>query len=264
MRKSSHLYDAFLESLLKCESHAAIDKVRAETWDWIRANVERSQNQPGGIWSNEYQALRQLAGCLIEVCGMPASSRGDRIIAEALDFSDRCVVAWAIGAAVRRGLKPPTSALWAAAKQPASRHILFEELRKLERIDIFPHQYLTHSSLAEAEMCSWLTYSTELGREPDELEQMAVVPLPDPTLDLYVFRFRMLGNHWAAGTGWLAAVAGPSQQPLRGCRLPSSARRRYQYAMELARASKHPARVGLPRELRSDAVSHRPRYRHDH
>jgi hypothetical protein len=44
---------------------------------------------------------------------------------------------------------------------------------------------------------------------------MAVIPVPD-TLDLYVFRFRTLGNHWAAAKGWLAGIAGPyrrSEQP---------------------------------------------------
>jgi hypothetical protein len=58
-------------------------------------------------------------------------------------------------------------------------------------------------------MCSWLTYPTDLGRERDDIEQMAVIPLPDSTLDMYVFRFRTLGDHWAAAKGWLAGVAGP-------------------------------------------------------
>jgi hypothetical protein len=49
-------------------------------------------------------------------------------------------------------------------------------------------------------MCSWLTYPTELGREPDEIEQMAVIPLRD-TLDLYVFRFRTLGKPLGSGQG---------------------------------------------------------------
>jgi hypothetical protein len=63
------------------------------------------------------------------------------------------------------------------------------------------------------------------------------------------------------------ARLGRTEPAVRDRRFPAPARRRHQYTLELARAGKPPARDGLPgvwRELRSDAVPHRPRYRHDH
>jgi hypothetical protein len=141
-----------------------LDGVLAESWGRIAANAEQSRNQPGGIWSDEYQELRGLAGLVIDVCGRVATSETERIIARALNFSDPRLVSFAAIAAVRRGLAPPTEALRVAAEQPGPRYVLFEGLQELRRIDIFPDQYLTHSALAEAEMCSWL---------PTELAQLA-------------------------------------------------------------------------------------------
>jgi predicted RNA-binding protein with RPS1 domain len=201
---------AFLEAgTFPGHATVRLNGLLTENWRWIAANAERSRNQPGGIWSDEYQELRTLAELVIDLCGRLASCETEWIIAEALNSSDRRLVSFAAIAAVRRGRSPPTAALRAAAEQPGPRHLLFSGLQDLRRTDLFPDQYFTQGALAEAEMCSWLRYPTELGREPDEIEQMAVIPLPDSTLDLYVFRFRTLGDHWAGSKGWLAGVAGP-------------------------------------------------------
>jgi hypothetical protein len=88
-----------------------LDGVLAESWGRIAANAERSRNQPGGIWSDEYQELRGLAGLVIDMCGRVATSETERIIAGALNFSDPRLVSFAAIAAVRRGLAPPTEAL---------------------------------------------------------------------------------------------------------------------------------------------------------
>jgi hypothetical protein len=48
-----------------------------------------------------------LGGLVIDVCGRVASSETERIIAEALDFSDPRLVSFAAIAAVRQGMEPP-------------------------------------------------------------------------------------------------------------------------------------------------------------
>ena len=62
-------------------------------------------------------------------------------------------------------------------------------------------------------MVNWLVYPTELGRVPDEIELMKVVPidtgLAGGIYDYYLFRFRTLEPHWAAKNGWIAGVSGP-------------------------------------------------------
>ena len=67
-------------------------------------------------------------------------------------------------------------------------------------------------------MVRWLAYPTELGRAPDEIDQIAVVPVEveDGPADLYVFKFKTFEPHWAAKDGWTVGVSGPfleSEQP---------------------------------------------------
>jgi hypothetical protein len=60
-------------------------------------------------------------------------------------------------------------------------------------------------AFAAANMVTWLLYPTELGREPDQLEKMAVFTArkPDGDVALYVWRFRCGDGPWYAG------VSGP-------------------------------------------------------
>jgi hypothetical protein len=72
--------------------------------------------------------------------------------------------------------------------------------------------------LAEAEMTRWLSYGTELGDRPDEIELVRTTELVDADgpSDLFVFRFRTKPPQWAADRGWMIGVAGPflrSRQP---------------------------------------------------
>ena len=97
------------------------------------------------------------------------------------------------------------------AEQPEPRYWLWQALDELGRVELLPEQHGTQVALAAAEMAHWLSYPTELGREPDELELMEIMVISegDEAVDLYVFRFRTLGDHWSAEAGWQAGVAGP-------------------------------------------------------
>jgi hypothetical protein len=88
---------------------------------------------------------------------------------------------------------------------------LFDQLARLGQLELFPAGYRTQDALAESDMVRWLIYPTELNRAPDEIEQVAVLPLntADGIADLYVYRFRTFEPHWAADKGWMVGVAGP-------------------------------------------------------
>jgi hypothetical protein len=78
---------------------------------------------------------------------------------------------------------------------------------------LFPAKWATQKALAESDMVRWLTFPTELGRAPDEIELMKVVSKnfgpPDGVLEWYLFRFRTNPPHWSAKDGWMSGVAGP-------------------------------------------------------
>jgi hypothetical protein len=83
--------------------------------------------------------------------------------------------------------------------------LLFALLRGMDRLDCFPPRYRTWDAFAAANMVNWLIYPTELGREPDQLQKMALFTsqTPEGELSLYVWRFRSDDGPWYAG------VSGP-------------------------------------------------------
>ncbi len=97
------------------------------------------------------------------------------------------------------------------ASSSEMRNSLYQELEALNRPDLYPEKYRTQAAFAESNMVNWLSYPTELGRVPDEIElgKTIAVETENGRLLYYVFRFRALPPHWAAKDGWLAGVSGP-------------------------------------------------------
>lgn len=91
-----------------------------------------------------------------------------------------------------------------------ARNTLYLGLKHLGKEDLFPEEYEDQDSFAESEMVRWLAFGTEMGRAPDEIEIEAV--FADEGWEVYLFRFRILGNHWAAEKGWMAGIAGPYRE----------------------------------------------------
>jgi hypothetical protein len=60
-------------------------------------------------------------------------------------------------------------------------------------------------------MVRWLTYPTELGRPPTQIEHLQTFVIDDDghPADLFLFKFRTDPPHWSAGDGWMAGVSGP-------------------------------------------------------
>src|SRR5271169_6012891 len=54
-------------------------------------------------------------------------------------------------------------------------------------------------------------HRNELGSPPSAVELVRVVPVRDAARAgrVFLFRFRVDPNHWAAKEGWMAGVAGP-------------------------------------------------------
>jgi len=112
---------------------------------------------------------------------------------------------------IREGGLPDKSEIEAFARSSRTRNILLHSLRELDSEDLFPEKYLTVPSIAESDMVYWLMHPNELDSAPDE-----IVPVYESTViidgkenQFFVFKFRTLGDHWAAKDGWMAGVAGP-------------------------------------------------------
>ena len=128
----------------------------------------------------------------------------------AVRASEPWVKLWGALGLIRGGHAVPPEVFQQVAAWPDCRITLARELEALERPDLFPNDFLNQPGLAEATMVDWLLFPTELGRAPDEIRQLQVMPLEtnDGLADLYVFAFRTHAPHWLSEKDWVVGVAG--------------------------------------------------------
>ncbi len=177
----------------------------------------RSAERPQGtswMWDEKYGDDRNDGGIILDLMGHFANDEMDRELRNALGFRDPRLQYFAISSLLRRGKLPETTkSINEVAASPEMRNWLYKKLQERGKPSLYPDRYRSQAALAESDMVQWLTFPTELGRAPDEIELMRVVPvdtgLPGGTYDYYLFRFRTHEPHWAAKKGWLAGVSGP-------------------------------------------------------
>lgn len=165
-------------------------------------------------WEFDYHKCRWQAGVLLDLLGYVPSSEVIPALRDAIDdFTDPRLRLYAALSLLRQNEEVDASVVRNIAECPESRKWLFDGLQKLERFHLYPATWRTQAALAESELVNWLVHPRELGRAPDEIELMQVVPFDSETdagwLDYFLFRYRVEGEHWAARLGWLVGVAGP-------------------------------------------------------
>ena len=170
------------------------------------SNRDHDQDDEGA-----YQDVRSEAGLLLDLVGAVQVEEGRTVLIAAAQHREAWLSLWGALGLVKLGAAAPAGALERAAADPESRSVLFDQLKGLGQLELFPARYRTQDALAESDMVRWLIYPTELHRAPDEIKQIAVLPLDtaDGFADLYVYRFRTFEPHWAADKGWMVGVAGP-------------------------------------------------------
>jgi hypothetical protein len=165
--------------------------------------VSRFQHAGGVAWrfAEEYWGVRREMGGWLDIAGHLKSPALTPLLEEALQLLDPRLTAFAAGSVIRRGGRVPEAALDRAVGSHETRGLLFRILDGLGQIDLFPAQWRTWDAFAAANMVDWLIYPTELGREPDQLQKMAVFTAdgPDGEWALYVWRFRDGAEPWRAG-----------------------------------------------------------------
>ena len=169
----------------------------------------------GWMWESAYhQQRRWKAGVLLDLLGhvptpeveielrrciggvhRPAAADGD----SAGLVAARCGRRTGASRGNRRQRRMPQVALRRAA--PArTRHL-------------YPDEFRGQAALAESDLVNWLTYPTELGRPPDEIELVQAIPFHTESdvgwADYFLFRFRTHTPHWSARDGWIAGISGP-------------------------------------------------------
>lgn len=184
-------------------------------WRRLRPVIESAQRESGVAWKWEepYCDARSEGGLLLDLLGRVTGKSPDidcEILA-AIGLRDPYLRAFAAVAAIRRRVAIADGTLDSIAENHHARWILFLGSRRLRRREVLPARHRTATAIAYADMVQWLTFGTELGREPDEIELMASYRYSEDGDDgeVFLFRFRTFEPDWAAKDGWMAGVAGP-------------------------------------------------------
>lgn len=173
------------------------------------------QRDTGVAWRYEeaYLPVKGEAGLVLDVLGYLPGRIVEDELHKALAYRDPYLKLFAVVSLFRRDLEVKREHLEAVAANAERRNWLFSKLASLNKLSLFPERYRTQESFAESKMVNWLVYPTELGSEPDEIELMKTIEIPnqdDDDIDLfYLFRFRTHEPHWAAEKGWMVGVSGP-------------------------------------------------------
>lgn len=175
-----------------------------------------AQQQPSGaawMWRPRYSVLRADAALYLDMFGYLPGKKTMQFLRNALKYSDPRLKYFAVISLLRLGQPVAVKHITEVAASAEMRSHLFSELEEMAKSHFFPQKYRNQKALAEAKMISWLTYPTELGRVPDEIELMNIISTkPEGSskiADYYIYRFRTHKPDSFAKKGWMACISGP-------------------------------------------------------
>lgn len=209
------LLDYFHEGTLKPASYepqkvALLNK--AITLRHQLTTVRQHFSRGMDIWSNEeYIDLRDAAGVYTDILGYFNDDAISSELRQYLELDDNSLRLFAASSLLRMQRPVDARYLHAIAADAETRNLLYNRLTELNKADLFPAEFYSQAAFAESDMVHWLTYPTELGRVPDEIQLMKVVEVDTRTDDglaaFYLYRFRSADSAWKE-EGWMTGVSG--------------------------------------------------------
>lgn len=164
------------------------------------------------MWENEYQQSRNIGALLLDLMGHLPNPKIEGALVRALSYQDPKLKCFAVCSLLRLGNDVNPAHILDVSRSAEMRRHLYQQLEKSGARQLFPEEFRTQAAFAESNMVNWLSFPSELGRVPDEIELMEVIGFStdaEKCLDYYAFRFRTWEPHWVAEQGWLAGVSGP-------------------------------------------------------
>jgi hypothetical protein len=196
------------------DERVAADLLRSSAlgeMEGLRVEFEASGRSIRWDEESDHGRRRSTTGLVLDLIGHLRRADVAGALHVAAEHSDPWFALWGTLGLLRRGEAPAAESVARAAADPEARVVLYDQLASTGWLELMPDSERTQSKLAEGEMVRWLMFPTELGRAPDEIEEVAVVAMRHEAgpADLYVFKFRCHEPHWSASDGWMVGVAGP-------------------------------------------------------
>ncbi|MBO0823774.1 MAG: hypothetical protein J2P27_07920 [Actinobacteria bacterium] len=212
--------------LLSFAKASALDEEqRSELAGWLADQLPRrlygladtlSAQGMEARWSEDggYSPARAAAGLLLDLASHIRDDRLAAALQQAAEHLDPWLVTWGVLGLARLGHEPPGAAIEIAAADPECRLVVLDGLTELGMADLIDDRWRTQLSIAEADMVRWLTFPSELGRPPTQIEHIQAFTIDEDgkPADLFLFKFRTDPPHWSADDGWMVGVSGPFRQ----------------------------------------------------
>ena len=137
-----------------------------------------------------------------------ANSKLATLIADLFDLNDPCVSFYALSALLSVGRPVPDGVISALAGSIEYADQAYHLLKQYGMTDRFPAELRDPIYLAKSDMVHWLTYPTELGKRPDEIEYLGTTKKKGETY--HIFRYKSDSENLDSETQnvWLIGWAG--------------------------------------------------------
>lgn len=176
-------------------------------------SIQGPKDKRDWIWDMEdYLELRYKQEIILDLLGFIDNQTSIEEQKRGLNFNDNRLKYFSILSLLKHDIEVSMIETELVASDLETRNLLYDGLKKINRLDLFPQQYKNQAAFAESNMVNWLIYPTELGRVLDEIELMKVVSedtkTADGVIEFYLFRFRSNHPDWVE-SGWMVGLAGP-------------------------------------------------------
>jgi hypothetical protein len=156
-----------------------------------------------GRYEEAYEELRGAACVHLDLLGISPGASIE-ILGRAQNFEDARVALFAIVSLLKKKSEPEQAAIERCASSHAVRDDLYTQLKRVNRLDLFPSHYLTLDSFAACAMVRWLMFPSELGCEPEALDLVAKLSgKSDDAADvvMYLWKCTSHGRVFACANG---------------------------------------------------------------
>ncbi len=179
----------------------------------IRADLKQAKDYHEWIWDdNDYLVKRTLSGLMLDLLGYDNQSNSiEELRSSNAHFEDQRLRMFASLSLVRRQQEVSAQSLKAIASDDESRQFLFNGLKQLDKLELYPADFISQEELSKSDMINWLLYPTELARIPSAIEfiQMFTIEFDDVgPADFYLWKFRSDHESWSS-QGWMVGLSGP-------------------------------------------------------
>jgi hypothetical protein len=200
---------------------------------FIREHQRESKaGQHAWKWDSPYFEHRDITGIMMEVIGWWGAEKLADALAECGDLTDPHLRLARAFSLLRAGRPVERDEMEWIASHPRERYWLHVKMTEMGLGHELPEICRDQEKLAEGHMVEWLSFPTELRREPDEIELVHVetrysgAKKKGKPIDYYFFRFRVTENSSGdpeENEGWMVGMAGGYERTKGGTVLTEDA-----------------------------------------